>query len=60
MDADERVSCNNDNEETAGPRRDDLGPRTESVIYKNPKAASSPTQCNLIVPHALYKVCFYY
>ena len=59
MAADEHVSCNSENEEIpAGPQADDLGPRTESVIYKNPRAATSPTQYNLIVPHELYMVIY--
>ena len=57
MSSDEHVSSKTDNEETVKPDGEELGPRTESIVYKNPRADSSPTQCNLIVPDALYKVC---
>jgi len=53
--SDEHVSSKTDNEETVKPDGEELGPRTESIVYKNPRADSSPTQCNLIVPDALYK-----
>lgn len=51
--ADENLPSNNQNEKLEA---NELGPRTESVVYKNPRAASSPTQYNLIVPDAVFQV----
>ena len=53
---DEHVLHKSEDEEKADAETQDLGPRTESIVYRNPKAAKSPSQCNLIVPNAIYKV----
>lgn len=53
---DQKIATKNENAEKIETEPDELDRRSESVVYRNPQAASSPSQYNLIVPHALFQV----